>query len=63
MGHQRVNEKRELVETVERLADVLDSLGVLSTQGGGLDFEYLMDSAKKLGLEELLDRARAEADT
>jgi hypothetical protein len=40
-----------------------DVLGVLTTQGKSLDFEYLTDSARKLGLEELLERARAEADT
>jgi len=40
-----------------------DVLGVLGVQGKSLDFEYLMDSARKLGLEELLERARAEANT
>ena len=40
-----------------------DVLGVLAVQGKALDFEYLTDSAKKLGLEELLKRAVAEADT
>jgi len=40
-----------------------DVLGVLRIQRELLDFEYLTDSARKLGLEELLDRARAEADT
>lgn len=40
-----------------------DVLGVLGVQGESLDFEYLMDTARKLGLEELLERARAEADT
>ena len=40
-----------------------DVLGVLRVQGESLDFEYLTDSAKELGLEELLERARAEADT
>jgi len=40
-----------------------DVLGVLAVQGEALDFEYLNDSARKLGLEELLSRARAEADT
>ncbi len=40
-----------------------DVLGVLAVQGKSLDFEYLEDSARKLGLEELLDRAIAEAQT
>ena len=40
-----------------------DVLGVLAVQGKALDFEYLTDSAKKLGLGELLERAMAEADT
>ena len=40
-----------------------DVLGVLAVQGKALDFEYLIDSAKKLGLGELLERAMAEADT
>ena len=40
-----------------------DVLGVLAVQGKTLDFDYLTDSAKKLGLEELLKRAVAEADT
>jgi hypothetical protein len=40
-----------------------DVLGVLGVQGEALDFEYLASSAKELGLEELLGRARAEADT
>ncbi|MBM4026859.1 MAG: hypothetical protein FJ280_15865 [Planctomycetes bacterium] len=40
-----------------------DVLGVLAVQGASLDFEYLTDSARKLGLGELLERARAEADT
>ena len=40
-----------------------DVLGVLAVQGKSLDFEYLTDSAKKLGLDELLSRAMAEADT
>ncbi|MCX5647256.1 MAG: hypothetical protein NTZ17_21625 [Phycisphaerae bacterium] len=39
-----------------------DVLGVLAVQGKSLDFEYLTDSARKLGLEELLSRAMAEAD-
>jgi hypothetical protein len=38
-----------------------DVLGVLAVQGQALDFDYLTDSAKELGLEELLDRAIAEA--
>ena len=40
-----------------------DVLGVLAVQGKSLDFGYLTDSAGKLGLEELLNRAIAEADT
>ncbi len=40
-----------------------DVLGVLAVQGESLDFDYLTDSARELGLEELLDRARAEVDT
>lgn len=40
-----------------------DVLGVLAVQGDALDFEYLTASARELGLEELLNRARAEADT
>jgi hypothetical protein len=40
-----------------------DVLGVLMVQGQALDFEYLTDTAKELGLEELLKRAIAEADT
>ncbi len=40
-----------------------DVLGVLAVQGKSLDFEYLKDAARKLGLEELLDRAIAEAQT
>jgi hypothetical protein len=40
-----------------------DVLGVLAVQGKSLDFGYLTDSARKLGLEELLNRAIAEADT
>jgi hypothetical protein len=40
-----------------------DVLGVLAVQGKTLDFKYLIDSAKELGLEELLDRAIAEAYT
>lgn len=52
---------RETDCTSERQWD--DVLGVLAIQGESLDFEYLTDSARKLGLEELLERARAEADT
>jgi hypothetical protein len=51
------------IQVVERLADMLDSLGVLRIQRSLLDFEYLTDSARKLGLTELLDRAIVEADT
>jgi len=40
-----------------------DVLGVLAVQGNALDFEYLTASARELGLEELLSRARAEAET
>ncbi len=40
-----------------------DVLGVLAVQGDALDFEYLTTSARELGLEELLNRARAEAET
>jgi hypothetical protein len=40
-----------------------DVLGVLAVQGKSLDFVYLTDSARKLGLEELLSRAMAEAET
>ncbi len=40
-----------------------DVLGVLAVQGELLDFDYLKDAARKLGLEELLDRAMAEAQT
>jgi hypothetical protein len=40
-----------------------DVLGVLAVQGKSLDFEYLEDSARKLGLKELLDRAIGEAQT
>jgi hypothetical protein len=40
-----------------------DVLGVLGVQGKSLDFDYLTASAKELGLESLLDRAVAEADT
>ena len=40
-----------------------DVLGVLRVQGEALDREYLATWAKKLGLEELLGRAMAEAST
>jgi hypothetical protein len=40
-----------------------DVLGVLAVQGKLLDFEYLTASAQELGLEELLDRAIAAAET
>jgi hypothetical protein len=40
-----------------------DVLGVLAVQAEALDFDYLTDSAKELGLQELLDRAKAEAST
>jgi hypothetical protein len=40
-----------------------DVLGVLAVQGKALDFQYLTDSAKELGLDELLSRARGEVDT
>jgi len=40
-----------------------DVLGVLRVQRESLDFDYLTGSAKELGLEGLLERARAEADT
>lgn len=40
-----------------------DVLGVLAVQGESLDFEYLKGSARKLGVEELLSRAMAEAQT
>jgi len=40
-----------------------DVLGVLAVQGDALDFGYLTTSARELGLEELLNRARAEAET
>jgi len=38
-------------------------LGVLAVQGDALDFEYLTAWARELGLEELFNRARAEAQT
>jgi hypothetical protein len=47
--------------TSERQWD--DVLGVLAVQGESLDFEYLTDSARKLGLEQDLDRARVQAQT
>ena len=47
--------------TSERQWD--DVLGVLAVQGDALDFEYLTASARELGLEELLKRARVEAQT
>jgi len=40
-----------------------DVLGVLAVQGDALNFVYLTASARELGLEELLNRARAEAET
>ena len=40
-----------------------DVLGVLAVQGKALDSQYLADSARELGLEDLLDRAITEADT
>jgi hypothetical protein len=40
-----------------------DVLGVLAVQGDALDFDYLNTSARELGLEELLNRARGEAQT
>jgi hypothetical protein len=40
-----------------------DVLGVLAVQGKALDFDYLVASAKELGLAELLGRAIAEVDT
>ena len=47
--------------TSERQWD--DVLGVLAVQGDALDFEYLTASARELGLAELLNRARGEAET
>ncbi len=47
--------------TSERQWD--DVLGVLAVQGDALDFEYLTASARELGLEELFNRAKAEAQT
>ncbi len=52
---------RETGGTSQRQWD--DVLGVLAVQGDALDFEYLTTSARELGLEELLNRARAEAET
>ncbi|OHB64912.1 MAG: hypothetical protein A2Y77_03935 [Planctomycetes bacterium RBG_13_62_9] len=49
---------RETDCTSERQWD--DVLGVLQVQGDALDFEYLAGWAKRLGLEELLNRAKAE---
>jgi hypothetical protein len=40
-----------------------DVLGVLAVQGDALDFDYWNTSARELGLEELLNRARGEAQT
>ena len=40
-----------------------DVLGVLAVQGEALDFDYFAEWARKLGLEELLSRAKAEAQT
>ena len=40
-----------------------DVVGVLGVQGKSLDREYLTTWAKKLGVQELLDRAMAEAAT
>jgi hypothetical protein len=40
-----------------------DVLGVLGVQGEALDFTYLTEWAGKLGLSELLGRARMEAET
>ena len=40
-----------------------DILGVLTVQGRALDFGYLTEYARLLGVEELLERAIAEAAT
>lgn len=40
-----------------------DILGVLAIQGRALDFCYMTDYAQNLGVEELLERAIAEAAT
>jgi hypothetical protein len=40
-----------------------DVKGVLAVQREALDFGYLTQLARKLGLEELLERARGEAGT
>ncbi|UCD52459.1 MAG: nucleotidyltransferase [Phycisphaerales bacterium] len=40
-----------------------DILGVLAVQGRALKFEYLNDYARVLGVEQLLERAIAEAAT
>jgi len=37
-----------------------DVLGVLKVQSGALDLDYLRDTAKELGLEDLLKRAMSE---
>jgi hypothetical protein len=49
---------RETGCTSERQWD--DVLGVLQVQGDALDFDYLTEWAEKLGLEELLNRSKAE---
>ncbi len=40
-----------------------DILGVLAVQGRALDFDRLAQDAKTLGVEDLLERAIAEAET
>lgn len=40
-----------------------DVMGVLGVQAGTLDYEYLTNWARKLGLDELLERAIAQAGT
>jgi len=40
-----------------------DILGVLSVQKNSLDFDYLKNWAKKLGLDKLLQKAITESDT
>ncbi len=52
---------KETGGTSERQWD--DVLGVLAVQGESLDFDYLTDSARELGLEKLLDRAIAAVRT
>ncbi len=52
---------RETGDTSERQWG--DVQGVLGVQGEALDYDYLTGWAKKLGLDELLDRAIAEAGT